>query len=109
MSLDPLVGEPADGQGGHGRGEQQDRQPRGQHAGHELAQLDPEIGEQRGQRAEMHGRVEGQALVGPAEDVGNQDQMPRRRHGKELRDALDDPEHERLRVGQPMISSPAEF
>src|SRR5213078_2962005 len=51
----------------------------------ESDELAPEVGEERHERAEMHDRVEGQTLVGPAEDVRDQDQMAGGGHGEELR------------------------
>src|SRR5439155_269905 len=72
----------------------------------ERDELAPEVGEERHERAEMHDRVEGQTLVGPAEDVRDQDQMAGGGHGEELRQPLDDAEHDSLEVGHPTTSSP---
>ena len=93
------MSEPADGQRGEGGGDDQRRHPSIEHARDQLDQLDPKIGKQRGQRAQVHGGVEREALIRPAEESRDQNEMSRRRDREEFREALDDAEDERLRVG----------
>src|SRR5207244_11425438 len=57
-------------------------------------------------RAQSEDRVEGQTLVGPAEDVRDQDQMAGGGHGEQLRQPLDYAEHDSLEVAHPTTSSP---
>jgi hypothetical protein len=51
--------------------------------GHD-AKLAAEVGQQREQRADVHGDVEGEALVGPAEEMRDEDQVARARDRQEL-------------------------
>ena len=53
-------------------------------------ELTPEVDEHGEQRAEVHGHVERQALVRPAEEMRNQHQVTGAGDGKELREPLDD-------------------
>src|SRR5262249_41095845 len=106
VGLDPLPeekpGEPA-GDGGHDdhRGE-----ATRERAGHQPGELAPKVGQQRGERTQMHDGVEGQSLIRPAEDERNQDQVPGRRDGEELGQALDQAQNDALGVAHPTMSSP---
>ena len=49
-----------------------------------------------GQGPEVQGHVEGQAVLGPAEEPGHDDQMARAADGQELAEPLHDTEDDRL-------------
>jgi hypothetical protein len=55
-----------------------------------------EIPQHRGERADVHGAIEGQALVRPAQQFRYQDQVRRTRNRQEFSDALHDGEHDHL-------------
>src|SRR5439155_17447377 len=69
-------------------------------------QLAAKVRQQRGNGAEVHDRVEGEALVRPSKRPGDQDQVSRRRYRQELREALDQAEDDALAVRHPTTSSP---
>ncbi len=106
MLLDELAEEHAGERARQRRHDDDRAEPARELTRRERDELAPEVGEERHERAEMHDRVEGQTLVGPAEDVRDQDQMAGGGHGEELRQPLDDAEHDPLEVGHPTTSSP---
>ena len=60
------------------------------------AEFDPEVTDHRDQGAEVHGDVEGQALVRPAPDLGRQYQMGRAGNGQKFGESLYECEHDDL-------------
>jgi hypothetical protein len=56
-----------------------------------------EVDQHREQRADVHGHVKGQPLVGPAEEMRHQDQVTRARDRQELGQALHDGEDDGLK------------
>src|SRR5262245_2447911 len=106
LAFDDLSEEEARQRTGN-RGDHEDRGQAARDGAEEHAQeLAPEVRHERPERAQVHDRVEGEALIGPAEHVGHQDEMPRGRDGQELGQALDDAEDHALRVRHPTMSSP---
>jgi len=65
-------------------------------AGDKAPHIAPEIDENRKQGAEMHHHVGENALIFPAGQCRNENQMPRRRNGEEFRDPLHHGEHDDL-------------
>ena len=107
VQLDRLAGEEArrsDRYGGRDHhpspaalgGEGARAEDRAQPAARELPEVAAEIRDHRGERANMHGHVEGETLVGPAEQGGNEDEVRRARDRKELGEPLDEGEDDRL-------------
>src|SRR6266536_1715289 len=76
-----------------------------------LGDVPPEVRHGARERAHVQGDVERlvQGLVGedaPMEEPGHQDQVPRARYRRELREALNDPQHDRLKDARPYLLSP---
>jgi hypothetical protein len=72
------------------------RRRRGERVARQRGPVPPERHQQRQQRSPVQGDIEGQAGVRPAEQLRHDVQMGAARHGKELGEALDRAEDERL-------------
>ncbi len=72
------------------------RRQRAQPVAAHAAQIGAKVGEHREQRAHVHGDVEGQALVGPVDDDGQQDEVRGARDGQELGEPLEHRQHDHL-------------
>ena len=70
------------------------QQPR--HRRHQAPEVAPEVHDHRQQRAKMHGHIEGQRLVRPAQQPGGQHQVPRAGDRQKFRQALNQAEYGRL-------------
>ena len=113
MRLDQVVeehaGEPAGDRGRDQEEPEPAHPPRvrsAERARRDRPELGAEVGDERGQGAQVHHGVKGETLIRPAEKVRHQDQMAGGGDGEELGHALDHAEHDALRVRHPTISSP---
>ena len=116
VGLDPVLGEqPGDAGGdgadhdrpGHGPGDELAvARPRraGEEAGDQVAHVAVEVGEDGDQRPRVGRDVEAEPLVGPVEEVGDQDQVARGADGQELGEPLDDAEDDGLERTQGFAS-----
>jgi len=82
-------GRERDAEGEHGLGVVATARGEAQRAPQHRRGVAPEVEDDRGQRADMHGHVDGQALVLPARQRGEQREVAGRTDRQELGDALD--------------------
>src|SRR5438067_1431289 len=106
VRLDVLAEEHAGDGAGNRREHDDHAEPAIERAAEHREDLVTEVGEERGQRAEVQGCVHREALVGPAEDARHEDQVTRGGNRQALGQALDEPQDQRLGVAHPTISSP---